>query len=181
MNSRLSLIMRTLTTILFTLIALAAFVTPAAAVAPPVVVGIWTGTLQTYYCPGINCRPVNLRFVLHVTVDSAGKLGVSLDRVDQGAMDLPGDNVVLKGNAFSFDIPSNGANYQATLSADGNSLNGTWSQDTHLRRILKAYAPYYNRPAPISSWTGTRRTRTSGTRSQSAPSPQLRRLHHQYV
>jgi hypothetical protein len=43
-------------------------------------------------------------------------------------MDLRGDNVVIKGNAFSFDIPSVKGNYQGMLSADGRSLNGTWSQ-----------------------------------------------------
>jgi serine-type D-Ala-D-Ala carboxypeptidase/endopeptidase len=116
-----------LTTIVFTLIASLTFISSAAAV-PPGVIGIWTGTLETFYCPGINCRPINLHFVLHVAANSARKLGVSLDSVDEGAMDLRGDNVVLKGNTFSFDIPAIKADYQATVSADGNSLNGTWSQ-----------------------------------------------------
>ena len=137
MTSRLAAIIRALKATLFTPIAVLSFITTTAAVVsvfwllraqPSGVAGIWTGTLQTYYCPGINCRRVNLRFVLHVTSDSAGKLGVSFDSLDQGAMGLRGDNVALKGNAFSFDIPSVQGNYQGTLSADSKSLNGIWTQ-----------------------------------------------------
>ncbi|MBV8360176.1 MAG: beta-lactamase family protein [Deltaproteobacteria bacterium] len=43
-------------------------------------------------------------------------------------MDLAGDQIVLKGHAFGFDIPSIHGSYQSTVLADGNSLNGTWSQ-----------------------------------------------------
>jgi hypothetical protein len=55
-------------------------------------------------------RVSRLRVVLHVTTDSAGKLGVSLDSVDQGAMGLQGESVAFEGNAFSFEIPSVGGN-----------------------------------------------------------------------
>ena len=151
MNSRLSAIMRTLTTILFTLIALFAFVTSAAAIAPPREAGIWTGTLQAYYCPGRNCRPINLHLFLHVTADSAGKLGVSFDSVDQGAMGLRADNIVFKGSAFSFDIPSVQGNYQGTLSADGKSLNGTWTQGIQLPLVFTRIAA----PSGVAGiWTG---------------------------
>jgi len=84
--------------------------------APPGVAGIWTGDYGA--CP--------LRLFLHVTADSAGKLGVSLDSVDdRDPMGAAGEDVILKGNAFNFDIPSVGS-YQATFSADGY-LKGTWS------------------------------------------------------
>ena len=127
MTPRPAAIISALTAMLFALIVV--LVTVAAAVAAPGVAGIWTGTLQA----GCSRR---LRCVLHVTADSAGKLGVSLDSVDQGATGLPGDNVVLKGNAFSFDIPSVGGNYQATIFPDGNTLNGTWSQGTPLPLVF---------------------------------------------
>ena len=134
-SSHPSAIMLPLTTIVFTLIASLAFISSAAAV-PPGVIGIWTGTLKTFYCPGINCRPVNLHLVLHVTADSAGKLAASFDSVDQGGMDLPGDNAVLNRSTFSFDVRSIQVNYQATLSADGNSLTGTWTQGIPLPLVF---------------------------------------------
>jgi serine-type D-Ala-D-Ala carboxypeptidase/endopeptidase len=84
--------------------------------------------MQTYYCPSINCRPVNLRLFLHIAADSAGKLHASFDSVDQGVMDLPGANAALNGNVFSFDLPSIPRSYEATLSTDGNSLKGTWTE-----------------------------------------------------
>jgi serine-type D-Ala-D-Ala carboxypeptidase/endopeptidase len=128
--------MRTiLTTIFSALIAFLTFVMTAAA-EPLGVAGIWTSTLETFYCLGPNCRPINLHLVLHVTADSAGKLGASLDSVDQGAMDLPGDKVVLKGNAFSFDIPSVRGDYKGTISGNGNSLKGTWTQGIPLPLVF---------------------------------------------
>ena len=128
MTSRFSAAIRALTAILFTLVAVFAFMTTAAPVATSGVAGIWTGTLQA------GCSP--LRLVLHVAADSAGNLGVSLDSIDQRAMGLPGDKIIVKGNALSFDIPSVGGNYQATVSADGNTLNGTWNQGTPLPLIF---------------------------------------------
>jgi serine-type D-Ala-D-Ala carboxypeptidase/endopeptidase len=150
-TSRLAAIIRALAPILFTLIALFAFVTSAAAVAPSSVAGIWTGTLQTFYCPGMNCRPVNLRLFLHVTADSVGKLRASFDIVDQGGMDLPGDSVAFNGSTFSFDVRSLQVNYKATLSADGNSLNGTWTQGIPLPVVFtRITAP----PGVAGFWTG---------------------------
>jgi CubicO group peptidase (beta-lactamase class C family) len=164
MTSRLAAIIRALKAILFTPLASLAFITTAAAVVsviwllaggpagvairPSEVAGIWTGTLQTFDCPGINCKPVNLRLVLHVTADAAGKLGASLDSVDEGVMDLPGDKVVLKANEFSFDIPSIKGNYQATISADGNSLNGTWSQGFLFPLVFTRIIATVQRAAP---------------------------------
>jgi len=103
--------------------------------APSGVAGIWTGDYGA--CP--------LRLVLHVTADSAGKIGVSLDSVDdREPMGAPGHDVILKGNAFSFEI-SLGGKYQATLSADGY-LKGMWSdsggtQPVVFTRTTAAAAP----------------------------------------
>ena len=93
---------------------------PARAADTPGIVGTWAGTL--------HAGSVNLRLVLHVTSDSAGKLDVALDSVDQQAMGLPGSNAVLQGNGFKFEIPSVHGSYVGTLSADRNTLSGTWTQ-----------------------------------------------------
>jgi serine-type D-Ala-D-Ala carboxypeptidase/endopeptidase len=87
---------------------------------PADLVGDWSGTLKP---PGGS-----LRLALHVSTDSAGKLSVTLDSLDQAAIGLQGSNVVLSGNGFSFDIPSVSGTYSGTLGTDGKSISGTWSQ-----------------------------------------------------
>jgi D-alanyl-D-alanine-carboxypeptidase/D-alanyl-D-alanine-endopeptidase len=73
-----------------------------------------------------------LRLALHVTADSAGKLSVTLDSLDQGAMGLRGDHAVLKGDGFSFRIPSVAGIYSGTLDADRKGISGTWNQGVPL-------------------------------------------------
>jgi D-alanyl-D-alanine-carboxypeptidase/D-alanyl-D-alanine-endopeptidase len=99
--------------------------------------------------------------VLCVTADSAGKLKLLLDSVDEGAdaMGLPGDNVLLKrytfSYTFSFDIPDGGDNYQATVSTDGNALNGTWTQEGFQVSVLLVFTrtsiPVAPTPHPIAT------------------------------
>src|SRR5271167_4172566 len=87
---------------------------------PADVVGDWSGVLQP--------SGGSLRLALHVSKDTAGKLSVTLDSLDQNAMGLQGSNAVLKGNDFSFAIPSVSGTYRGTLGSDGKSISGTWSQ-----------------------------------------------------
>ena len=139
-------------------IAFLAFITICAAIvsviwllsgAPGRLAGIWTGTLQ------LGCS--SLRLVLHVTADSAGKPQVSLDSVDQLAIGLPMDKVFVKGKLFSFHNPSSDARYQATLYADGDTLDGIWTEEMSvplvLTRITAAAAPT---PEPTPTFMGTR-------------------------
>ena len=94
---------------------------------PADVVGDWSGTLET---------GSSLRLALHVSTDSAGKLSVTLDSLDQAAMGLQGSNAVLSGSGFSFDIPSVSGTYSGTLGSDGKSISGTWSQGTPLPLVF---------------------------------------------
>jgi serine-type D-Ala-D-Ala carboxypeptidase/endopeptidase len=61
-----------------------------------------------------------------MSADSAGKLTVTMDSVDQHAMGIPCGDVELKGDAFTYDGPSVGS-FSGTVSKDGKSLDGTWS------------------------------------------------------
>jgi serine-type D-Ala-D-Ala carboxypeptidase/endopeptidase len=106
------------------LIGIIAIASAAVATPPPNLVGDWSGSLVA--------GGQTLRLVLHVTAESAGKLKVSLDSVDQGAMGLPGDKAILNGSNFSFEIPSVHGNYHAAIAPGGNSMNGTWSQGVPL-------------------------------------------------
>jgi CubicO group peptidase (beta-lactamase class C family) len=156
-TSRLSSSIRDLRAVIFTPIALLAFITIAAAVTsvtwltlglpgltitPSEMVGVWTGTLQ-YQC-------TSLRLTIHIITDGAGKIGVLLDSVDLRVMGVPMANAVIRGNTFSFHIPSPKGTYQATIAADRNTLSGTWNQDTPLSLVFtRTTATAAPTPLPI--------------------------------
>ena len=85
-----------------------------------ILAGDWGGSIQV---PALT-----LHLALHVSTGSQGELSVVLDSLDQNAMGLPGGNVVLKGNDFSFEIPSVHGSYKGTVGADAKTIKGTWSQ-----------------------------------------------------
>ncbi len=99
---------------------------------PPQVTGDWTGALLA--------EGGSLRLALHVKADSAGKLSVTLDSLDQHAMGLAGSNAVLKGDSFSFEVPSVSGTYKGIVGDDGNSINGTWSQGVPMPLVFTRHS-----------------------------------------
>ena len=91
-----------------------------AAAKPSRVDGIWLGTLVA--------GGASLRTQVHLKSDAEGKEYCAFDSLDQHAMGIECDNVVLSGDDFSFDLPPVKGHYAAKLSADGNTLTGTWTQ-----------------------------------------------------
>ncbi|MGH9475799.1 MAG: serine hydrolase domain-containing protein [Terriglobales bacterium] len=91
--------------------------------AGPRLAGTWQGTL--------SAGASSLHLVLHVSRPH-GALAIVLDSPDQGVAALAGSDVALKGNQFSFAIPSVHGTFTGTVSADGNSIKGTWSQGVPL-------------------------------------------------
>lgn len=81
------------------------------------VAGDWQGSIAD-----------KLPVVLHVRVDPNGSLTAALDSPSQGALGLPGANAKLSGTTFSFDVPVVQGGYTGTLSADGKTITGTWTQ-----------------------------------------------------
>ena len=119
-----------------------ACVGPALAQMTSRVDGIWLGTLQA--------GGAKLRVQIHLKSDAAGKESCTLDSLDQGAMGLPCDKVRFEGNRFSFEVPVVNGHWSGTLSADGNELDGAWSQGAdlplNLTRQTEAAAP--KKPEP---------------------------------
>ncbi|MGO9454358.1 MAG: serine hydrolase domain-containing protein [Candidatus Binataceae bacterium] len=115
---------------------------------PADVTGDWFGVLQV--------KRGSLHLALHVTADSAGKLSVTLDSLDQNAMGLPGSDAALKGNSFSFEIPSVAGTYTGTLGADGKSISGTWNQGVPLPLVfIHQSAATAVKPADVAGdWNG---------------------------
>ena len=83
------------------------------------VAGEWLGALDV--------GAVNLRLALHVEEKDGGGLGVVLDSLDQGAK-VPVDEAVFEGGRLRLALKTIGASYEGTMSADGGTLQGTWSQ-----------------------------------------------------
>jgi hypothetical protein len=89
---------------------------PAAPAAPRSVEGTWKG------------RILNLRVVVHIAAASDGSLSGSLDSPDQGATGLVANSVALTGDTLRIDLSSIGARFAGVLTADGNTVSGTWYQ-----------------------------------------------------
>jgi pimeloyl-ACP methyl ester carboxylesterase len=86
----------------------------------PDVAGYWLGTLQA--------GGANLRIAIHVDRGAGGELTGKMDSLDQGARGIPISSLSLDGRKFAFTVPSVSGKYSGTLSADGQQLDGTWSQ-----------------------------------------------------
>lgn len=83
------------------------------------IAGNWQGTLQT--------PQRALRIVMKI--DKADKgWSAKMYSIDQGAQPINASSITLEGSAFKFAVDLIGGNYQGSLSADGNSIVGTWTQ-----------------------------------------------------
>ena len=86
------------------------------------IAGNWQGTLQT---PQRGLRII-------VKIEKADKgWGATMYSIDQGGQPIKASSVSLDGSTFKCAVDLIGGNYQGTLSADGNSIAGTWTQGTN--------------------------------------------------
>lgn len=65
---------------------------------------------------------------LHVRQTPSGSMTGTYDIVDQGVYGIPCADLVLAGTHFSFAIPAVDGKYEGEVSADGNTVKGTWTQ-----------------------------------------------------
>lgn len=82
--------------------------------------GDWQGALDV---GGGN----KLTVIFHVTT-AANKTTVTLDSPDQGANGIPVNGITRDGAKVAMDVQAVMGGYEGTLSADGKSIAGTWSQ-----------------------------------------------------
>ena len=87
------------------------------------VTGTWQGTLDV---GGGH----TLRIVLKVSKADDGSLKAVNYSIDQGGRPMPVSSISLQGSAFNFAVSMIGGKYEGKVSADGNSITGTWSQGT---------------------------------------------------
>lgn len=103
----------------------AAAMAPVAAGAAPAgqasLVGDWKGVLMD-----------QLHLVLHITAGKDGALGATLDSLDQNANGIPINSITLKDGKLSMTVDTVHGTYEGTVSNDGNTIDGTWSQGQDL-------------------------------------------------
>ncbi len=81
---------------------------------------IWQGALDV--------GGIKLRLVLKISRNPDGTLKATLDSIDQGAMNLPIESIVIENKTMHFTMKSIGGSYEGILSEDGSEVTGTWTQ-----------------------------------------------------
>ncbi len=89
---------------------------PATQAQPPALSGDFAGTLG----------PLHLK--LHLKSGESGAITGTLDSLEQQAIGLPCANFSRSAQKLEFEVPSVGGRWSGTVSADGNTLTGTWTQ-----------------------------------------------------
>jgi uncharacterized protein len=85
----------------------------------PVMEGTWAGTLET--------GDTLLHLVLHIARGDQDSFRATLDSLEQGVYGIEA-SFSRNAAAIKIEVPSVGASFEGTLSADHHSIEGTWSQ-----------------------------------------------------
>ncbi len=109
-----------------------------------------------------------LHIKLHITTAPDGLLSGTLDSVDQGANGLPCADIRIDGNTLSFRVPVVNGTWKGTVSADGTSLSGTWSQGSPmaLNFTRDTFVPSEKPSAVDGIWLGTVQAEGRSLRAQ---------------
>lgn len=89
------------------------------------ITGNWQGTLTISH-------GTPLRIVLQLTRDDSGTLKATFYSIDQTTDGYGADPITLQGPNAKFVLRFPQASYEGKLSADGNSITGTWIQGSRL-------------------------------------------------
>ena len=95
------------------------------------ITGNWQGTLQA--------GPQKVRIVFKIALEN-DKLKATLYTVDQPSPPIA-TTITRDGSTVKMTIPSLNGNYEGKLSADGNSIAGTWTQGAPLALNLARATP----------------------------------------
>jgi len=102
-------------------------------------VGTWQGTLQIPQGP-------SLRTVLQISRAGDESLKAVFYSIDQGGQPINASAMTQQGSTVKMTIAAIGGSYEGKLSADGNSITGTWTQVNPLPLNL-------TRATPETTWT----------------------------
>ena len=91
-------------------------------VSPKDVLGIWQGTL---HIPQANR---DFRTEIKIMQAAAGEYKATFYSIDQGGQPIGASKTSFAAGVLKFSIDAIGGSYQGTMSADGKTLTGTWTQ-----------------------------------------------------
>jgi uncharacterized protein (TIGR03435 family) len=100
--------------------------------------GTWQGTLS----PGAQ----TLRIVVKVSIGADDKPKAVMYSIDQGAQPINASAVSREGSTVKMTVPALNGSYEGKLSADGDTITGTWTQGAPLPLNL-------SRATPATEWT----------------------------
>jgi uncharacterized protein (TIGR03435 family) len=83
------------------------------------ITGTWQGTLHAGR---------DLRIVLKISKEDKGTLKATFYSIDQGGQGMSASPITLQGSTVKMAVSAVQGNYEGTLSADGTSVTGSWSQ-----------------------------------------------------
>jgi uncharacterized protein (TIGR03435 family) len=99
---------------------------PAAPASPTDIVGTWQGTL--HIAAAAEHPEINLRIVNKISKNEKGELKVADFSIDQGGQPMMATTASFQNGVLNYAIENIGGKYEGTMSADGKTINGTWSQ-----------------------------------------------------
>src|SRR6516225_1016866 len=85
--------------------------------------GTWQGALKVPQAPNGE-----LRIVLKISTTAEDKLAADLYSIDQRAPAIPATTVAASGNSLKMTIDRLNGTYEGRMTADGKTINGTWTQ-----------------------------------------------------
>ena len=94
----------------------------------PGIVGVWQGTLDR--------TAVKLRVVVEFKKKAGGGFTATMDSPDQRAFDMPIDEVTILEKTVKFTIKELDGSYAGQISADGQQIDGQWTQGGASRALV---------------------------------------------
>jgi uncharacterized protein (TIGR03435 family) len=104
----------------------------------PNLVGNWQGTLQA---------GKELRIIFAIANADGGGLRATMYSIDQSGQGIPVNSVTLQGSTLRMSITGIGGNFEGTVSGDGQSIAGNWSQGAGSLSLT------LRRSTPDTAWT----------------------------
>src|SRR6266852_6831667 len=93
------------------------------------IAGDWQGTLKA--------GAAELRIVLHIAKETDGVWKAALFSIDQGTEGMAANSVTLQDSNLKLTVDAIRGAYEGKVSADGASIEGTWTQGQPLPLELK--------------------------------------------
>ena len=94
----------------------------------PGIVGVWQGTLDR--------TAVKLRVVVEFKMKAGGGFTATMDSPDQGAFGMPIDEVTILEKTVKFTIKQLDGSYAGQIRADGQQIDGQWTQGGASRALV---------------------------------------------